>query len=173
MAPLDKVLAGGVDAGEYVFTYDANGNVAQVLDLSADSAAAAIVAHYEYDPYGGVVNDLSCYTYAEANPIRFSTKYHDAETGLGYWRPRRAPPRLGRWLSRDPLEERGGLNLYAYVLNSPTSAVDPLGQMCLCTSRCSLPEPPVKGDCSSCWSTCTSAAGQSMATIDPPVSSAR
>jgi len=51
--------AGGVDAGEHVFTYDANGNVAQVLDLSAGSAAAAIVAHYEHDPYGGVVNDLS------------------------------------------------------------------------------------------------------------------
>ena len=31
--------SGGVDAGDYVFTYDANGNVAQVLDLSAGSAA--------------------------------------------------------------------------------------------------------------------------------------
>ncbi len=120
--------AGGVDAGDYVFTYDANGNVAQVLDLSAGSAAAAIAAHYEYDPYGGVVNDLSGYTYAEANPIRFSTKYHDAETGLGYWGYRYYSARLGRWISPDPLEEDGGLNLYVYALNSAIQAVDPLGQ---------------------------------------------
>ena len=36
-------------------------------------------------------------------------------------------PNLGRWTSRDPIEETGGLNLYAYVLNNPLSAVDPLG----------------------------------------------
>ncbi len=34
-------MPGGVDAGDYVFTYDANGNVAQVLDLSAGSATTA------------------------------------------------------------------------------------------------------------------------------------
>jgi RHS repeat-associated protein len=124
-------VPGGVDAGEYVFTYDANGNVAQVLDLSAGSAAAAIVAHYEYDPYGGVVNDLSGYTYAEANPIRFSTKYWDAETGLGYWGYRYYSARLGRWLSRDPIGETGGTNLYAAVRNSPTKWVDPDGQRIL------------------------------------------
>jgi len=119
--------SGGVDAGDYVFTCDASGNVAQVLDLSADSAAAAIVAHYEYDPYGGVVNDLSGYTYAEANPIRFSTKYHDAETGLGYWGYRYYSARLGRWLSRDPIGEAGGALLYAYVGNGPTNRYDRLG----------------------------------------------
>jgi RHS repeat-associated protein len=90
------------------------------------SAAAAIAAHYEYDPYGGGVNDLSGYTYAEANPIRFSSKYHDAETGLGYWGYRYYSARLGRWINRDPLEEDGGLNLYAYV-NDPLSGFDPLG----------------------------------------------
>jgi len=36
-------------------------------------------------------------------------------------------PRLGRWLSRDPIEEGGGINLYGYVLNSPTSQTDRLG----------------------------------------------
>ena len=36
-------------------------------------------------------------------------------------------PDLGRWLSRDPIEENGGLNLYRYVENSPTSHTDRLG----------------------------------------------
>jgi hypothetical protein len=36
-------------------------------------------------------------------------------------------PRDGRWLSRDPIEEAGGLNLYGYVGGNPVSYVDPLG----------------------------------------------
>ena len=32
-----------------------------------------------------------------------------------------------KWLSRDPIEEDGGLNLYGYVLNDPINMVDPLG----------------------------------------------
>jgi hypothetical protein len=36
-------------------------------------------------------------------------------------------PATGRWLSRDPIEENGGLNLYDYVLNDPTNSTDPLG----------------------------------------------
>jgi len=34
---------------------------------------------------------------------------------------------LGRWLSRDPIGEEGGINLYGYVGNSPTNLTDPLG----------------------------------------------
>jgi uncharacterized protein RhaS with RHS repeats len=36
-------------------------------------------------------------------------------------------PSLGRWLSRDPIEERGGMNLYAFVRNSPITSFDVLG----------------------------------------------
>ena len=33
----------------------------------------------------------------------------------------------GRWLSRDPIGEDGGLNLYGYVGNDPANWIDPLG----------------------------------------------
>jgi hypothetical protein len=36
-------------------------------------------------------------------------------------------PTTGRWLSRDPIQEAGGLNHYGYVDNDPLNSVDPLG----------------------------------------------
>lgn len=36
-------------------------------------------------------------------------------------------PQTGRWLSRDPLQEEGGRNLYAFAVNEPSGRVDLLG----------------------------------------------
>jgi hypothetical protein len=36
-------------------------------------------------------------------------------------------PGTGRWLNRDPIEERGEVNMYGFVGNSPDQRVDPLG----------------------------------------------
>ncbi|MGV3773436.1 MAG: RHS repeat-associated core domain-containing protein [Verrucomicrobiales bacterium] len=33
----------------------------------------------------------------------------------------------GRWLSRDPIRERGGKNLYGFVRNNPISLLDLIG----------------------------------------------
>lgn len=38
-------------------------------------------------------------------------------------------PATGRWPSRDPIEERGGVNIYGLVGNSPVIFIDPLGQI--------------------------------------------
>jgi hypothetical protein len=37
-------------------------------------------------------------------------------------------PSAGRWLNRDPIEEKGGLNVYGFVDNSPIGRLDPYGQ---------------------------------------------
>ncbi len=64
---------------------------------------------------------------AKANPFRFSTKYQDDESDLFYYGYRYYNPSTGRWITRDPIEESGGLNLYAFVANRPVSRVDRLG----------------------------------------------
>ncbi len=38
-------------------------------------------------------------------------------------------PLTGRWPSRDPIEEEGGVNLYGFVENRGTSSIDFLGKM--------------------------------------------
>ena len=60
------------------------------------------------------------------NPIRFQGQYHDHETGLHYNRYRYYDPRVGRFVSKDPISYAGGLNLYAYAPN-PTGWVDTNG----------------------------------------------
>ena len=111
----------GSETNTYLYCYDANGNVVNLVDADDGSLAAT----YEYDPFGNIVSQTG--TAADDNPFRFSTKYHDDETGLVYYGYRYYSPELGRWLRRDPIGERGGLNLYGFVRNAPLRYVDPFG----------------------------------------------
>ncbi|MEZ5329020.1 MAG: RHS repeat-associated core domain-containing protein [Verrucomicrobiales bacterium] len=56
-----------------------------------------------------------------------STKFRDEESGLLYYGFRFYNSTVGRWISRDPVAERGGLNLYGFVNNQPTVQIDVLG----------------------------------------------
>lgn len=103
------------------YCYDGNGNVGQLIS----AADGSIAGHYEYDPYGNAI--LADGTEAENNSFRFSTKYFDAETRLLYYEYRYYSPKLGRWLNREPIEERGEINLYAFVVNNPPDYFDPDG----------------------------------------------
>jgi RHS repeat-associated protein len=114
------LLAVTDSTGTYYPTYDGNGNVSEYLD-----STGAVVAHYEYDPFG----KITVATGPKANDFahRFSTKPLDATTGLYYYAYRYYDPVTGRWPSRDPIEEEGGLNLYGFVRNNGVSYLDILG----------------------------------------------
>ena len=110
----------------YVCFYDANGNVGQLVDLAPTTwSAGVLTAKYEYSPFGKLL--ASTGDYADENPFRFSTKYLDVETGLSYFGYRYYSAQLGRWINRDPIGIFGGLNVLAYVSNTPCSAFDALG----------------------------------------------
>ncbi|MCA1592098.1 MAG: RHS repeat-associated core domain-containing protein [Acidobacteria bacterium] len=53
--------------------------------------------------------------------------YTDRESGLQLLTHRYYDPQSGRFLTRDPIGYRGGINLYAYVNNSPVNFADPSG----------------------------------------------
>ncbi len=117
---------GGVGPADYVYFYEANGNVAQVVDLYAATPAAAIKVKYEYDPYGQRTNAAAVGEYDQ--PYRFSTKPFDAESGLSYYGYRYYSAKLGRWINRDPIGEAGGVALYAAFANDPLDNLDALGE---------------------------------------------
>ncbi len=77
-------------------------------------------------PFGEVIRATG--PMAKANPFRFSTKYQDDETDLIYYGYRYYSASASRWINRDPASEKAGLNLYAFIRNTPTGARDPLGQ---------------------------------------------
>ena len=111
-----------IGTSDYYPTYDANGNVSEYVDSSG-----TVVAHYEYGPFGNVTAATG--TMADSFAFRFSTKYLDAETALWYYGYRYYDATNGRWLSRDPLGEEGGVNLYAFVVNNPVDLCEALGLM--------------------------------------------
>jgi RHS repeat-associated protein len=111
-------------ANYYYYIIDGNKNVRSMVDASGNE-----VASYDYNPFGRVV--LKTGTYADTNKYRFSSEYHDDETGLVYYNYRYYSPGLGRWINRDPIEEEGGANLYGMVDNDPINDFDLLGLLSL------------------------------------------
>ncbi len=100
--------------------FDGNKNVSDVFYRMNSNG---IGAHYDYAPFGATTRthrDASAsFDIVALNPFRFSSEYYDSELDLVYYNYRHYSPSLGRFLSRDPIEEQGGLNLYAFVGNCP------------------------------------------------------
>jgi RHS repeat-associated protein len=116
------VLQTGTNAGAYFYTRDHLGSIRELTD-----AAGNVRARYSYDPFGRqtkVSGDLDA-------DFGFAGMFWCPETSLAITHFRDYDPNLGRWLSRDPLENaeiQQGPNLYAYVRNSPPNLVDPSGK---------------------------------------------
>ena len=85
-------------------------------------ASGSVQAHYEYSPFGKIAKSNGAME--DDFDYRFSSEVFDGETGLVYYNYRYYSPELGRWLSRDPIGEKGGVNLYAMVGNGAVNGWD-------------------------------------------------
>lgn len=108
----------------YQVCSDANGNVTGLVPANGPDAGK-LIARFDYDPFGNRVTNTG--PDVELCPMGFSTQYTDSETGLVAYIYRYYNPQLGRWPSRDPIGERGGINLYGMVGNDPVNRWDYLG----------------------------------------------
>ncbi|MFT3992211.1 MAG: RHS repeat-associated core domain-containing protein [Luteolibacter sp.] len=113
------VTGQGSSSSPFFPAYDGNGNVSEYLDGSG-----AIVAHFEYDPFGNtIVNTDITHQFAYC----FSTRPRDVLAGLHDYGLRWYNTFTGRWVSRDYIEEEGGLNLYGFVKNDAIDRIDIFG----------------------------------------------
>ena len=110
----------GVQQGtnKFFYTRDHLGSIREVGNNSG-----AVVARYDYDPYGRRTKLSGTFD----SDFGFTGHYFHAPSGLHFAPFRAYSAEFGRWISRDPIEEEGGINLYAYVSNNPVNLVDPLG----------------------------------------------
>ena len=113
--------ATGPAAGTHFVRYDGIGNVWNLVSGSTGTETA----RYEYGPFGEQLR-LSGPA-ARFNPFRFSTKRTEDFTGLVLYEYRAYSPSLGRWLSRDPVEETASANLHAAVDNAAIATLDGYG----------------------------------------------
>ena len=99
------------------YAKDHLGSIRDVLDEKGSP-----IARYDYDPYGSLTSDPS-----KPPEFGYAGMHYHAQSGLYLTKYRAYDPQSGRWLSRDPIEEAGGINLYAYVGGNPVSFIDLLG----------------------------------------------
>jgi len=85
---------------------------------------STIQAQYSYDPYGQQTRVAGT---GPDSDFGYAGAYVHQPSGLLVMGARLYSPSLGRWINRDPIEEAGGINLYEYAGNRPTSVIDPSG----------------------------------------------
>lgn len=118
---------------DYYVTTDAMGSVMAVLDETGN-----VLERRSYDAFGEATYMLPDGTVVPDSPtgvdIGFQGQLMDQLTGMYQMGYRWYSPILGRWVSRDPIGLKGGVNPLAYVLNVPVTGQDPFGLSCKVTN---------------------------------------
>lgn len=103
------------------YHFDALGSIANTTD-----AGANLMNDYRYDSFGETLGGGQ----GGGNDLQFVGGLgvkSQANIGLSYMRNRWYDDTLGRFITKDPMGYRGGINIYIYVANNPINGLDPMG----------------------------------------------
>jgi RHS repeat-associated protein len=108
-----QLVSGGIS----LFVADHLGSI-----IASTNTSGVATSRHSYDPWGRL---------EDPNPsLAAGYTGHGWDATNGFWLTlhRAYDPELGRWLSEDPLRERGDTpNFYAYVRQNPVGLMDPFG----------------------------------------------
>ncbi len=116
--PQGESLAGFGNSTNYFYTMDHLGSIREASD-----ASGVLATRYDYDPYGQeavIQQNLS-------TTLAYTGFFLHSRSGLYLALYRPLDSGAGRWLSRDPMGEAFGVNMYSYVGQDPLDRTDPLG----------------------------------------------
>ncbi|WP_041245337.1 phospholipase A2 [Geotalea uraniireducens] len=116
-AGIDEHLALEHGGQFYYYHADGLGSIVSITDANRN-----VVQSYEYDSFG-MVKPSTVF----ANSYTYTGREWDKETGLYFYRARYYDPMEGRFISKDPVGFKGGINIYAYVSNNVVNDTDPSG----------------------------------------------
>jgi RHS repeat-associated protein len=113
---IDQKLRQTSQGGNLYFVHDHLGSTAAILD----SSGAVVMRDNRYEPYGSRANNTLV-------RYGFTGREHEEESELIFYRARYYDSSCGRFISEDPIQEAGGMNLYRYVMNNPITYSDSFG----------------------------------------------
>ena len=122
--PVSIIVQGATETALYLEVDHLN------TPIAARDQTGKLVWTWESDAFGATLPNEdpgSTGTKVTIN-LRFPGQYFDRESGLHYNYRRYYDPKLGRYMSPDPVGLAGGNNLYAYVNGNPISVIDPEGK---------------------------------------------
>lgn len=92
--------------------------------LVVNTATGAIAQRIDYDEFGNVLSDSA----PGFQPFGFAGGLWDRDTGLVRFGARDYDPRIGRWVTKDPIGLAGGDNIFSYVDSDPINHFDNNGK---------------------------------------------
>ncbi len=112
--------------------------------VATSNSAAQTVGVATYSPHGEFGTGVSAPPLG--SPFGYTGRQFDPETGLYQYRARYYSPRLGQFLSADPIGTKDDPNLYLYVANDPVNMTDPTGMQSSCPRRGPCPDVPLPNE---------------------------